>query len=296
MMSNSILNILWKQTLHGDGHAATPAEWDVQVNAIYECGKGLEETLRYLFHQNPSLENFIEWMHQGTRSESNEELLEDVLSTVDINFFKENGYLKIQNVLSDKQCEEARRAILAFIGADINDATTWYRDHEEMRGLMLMFYHHPSLEVIRNSQLIRKAFEQLYASKNIHKVIDKVSFNPPETSTFKFKGSPLHWDVSLTPPIPFKLQGLLYLNDVSANGGAFCCVPGFHNKLENWLKELPQNSNPGDEVVNQLKPVPITGNAGDFIIWHQALPHCASPNRSKSPRFVQYHTYDPDNK
>ena len=234
-------------------------------------------------------------MHRDIRSESNEEFIEDVLSDNDINFFKENGYIIIPNLLSDKQCEEARKAILEFIGAHINDTTSWYQDHEEMRGLMLMLYHHPSLEIIRNSTLIRRAFEQLYASKKIHNVIDKVSFNPPETSTFKFKGSPLHWDVSLTPPIPFKLQGLLYLNDVSEDGGAFCCVPGFHNKLENWLKELPPNSNPGDEAINQLKPIPIAGNAGDFIIWHQALPHCASPNRSKTPRFVQYHTYDPDN-
>lgn len=29
---------------------------------------------------------------------------------------------------------------------------------------------------------------------------------------------------------------------------------------------------------------------------YQALPHCASPNRSNTSRFVQYHTYDPDNK
>ncbi len=162
-----------------------------------------------------------------------------------------------------------------------------------MRGLMLMFYHHPSLEVVRNLPVIRKAFEQLYGSTNIHKVIDKVSFNPPETSTFKFKGSPLHWDVSLTLPIPFKLQGLLYLNDVIEDGGAFCCVPGFHNKLENWLKELPPNAKPEDEAIKQLKPMPISGKAGDFIIWHQALPHCASPNKSNTPRFVQYHTYDP---
>ncbi len=28
--------------------------------------------------------------------------------------------------------------------------------------------------------------------------------------------------------------------------------------------------------------------AGDLVIWHQALPHGASPNRANRPRVVQY--------
>ncbi|WP_220472639.1 phytanoyl-CoA dioxygenase family protein [Spirosoma foliorum] len=39
----------------------------------------------------------------------------------------------------------------------------------------------------------------------------------------------------------------------------------------------------------------IAANAGDFIIWHQALPHGSSPNRSREPRFVQYINYAPSN-
>ncbi len=65
--------------VHDNGHVATATEWDEQVNAIYECGKGLEETIRFLFHQKPSLENFIEWMQQDKPSETNEVLIEDVL-------------------------------------------------------------------------------------------------------------------------------------------------------------------------------------------------------------------------
>ena len=158
-----------------------------------------------------------------------------------------------------------------------------------------MFYHHPALEVVRNSTKVRKAYEQLYGSAQIHKSIDKVSFNPPETSSYKFLGSPLHWDVSLVPPIPFKLQGLLYLSDVAADGGAFHCVPGFHNQLEDWLVSLPQDVNAREEAVRTLIPAPVIGNAGDFIIWHQGLPHSATANHSGSPRFVQYLTYLPDN-
>jgi ectoine hydroxylase-related dioxygenase (phytanoyl-CoA dioxygenase family) len=37
-----------------------------------------------------------------------------------------------------------------------------------------------------------------------------------------------------------------------------------------------------------LGPKPIAGRAGDLVIWHDALPHGASPNRSRMPRIVQY--------
>ena len=37
-----------------------------------------------------------------------------------------------------------------------------------------------------------------------------------------------------------------------------------------------------------MGPRAIGGRAGDLVIWHQALPHGASPNRGTRPRMVQY--------
>jgi len=122
---------------------------------------------------------------------------------------------------------------------------------------------------------------------------DRVGFNPPEIANWKFPGPGLHWDVSLQLPIPFGLQGILYLNDIASNQGAFTLVPGFHNKIESWLKNLPANANPRNENIHSLGTKPIAANAGDFIIWHQALPHGSSPNTTLQPRFVQYINYAP---
>jgi ectoine hydroxylase-related dioxygenase (phytanoyl-CoA dioxygenase family) len=80
---------------------------------------------------------------------------------------------------------------------------------------------------------------------------------------------------------------------VKQDSGAFHCVPGFHHQIEDWMKNLPQYSNPREIAVQELKSIPVLGNAGDFIIWHQALPHCATPNTSNLPRMVQYLTYFP---
>lgn len=160
--------------------------------------------------------------------------------------------------------------------------------------MMVHFSDHPTLNANRNSPRIKKAYEQLYQSTAIYKTIDKVSFNPPITKNYSFKGSNLHWDISLHLPIPNRLQGLIYLSDCVENEGAFHCVPGFHNEIEHWMKNLPENANPREYALQTLKPIPIVGEAGDMVIWHQALPHCATANYGKTPRMVQYLTYFPN--
>lgn len=89
-------------------------------------------------------------------------------------------------------------------------------------------------------------------------------------------------------PIPFGTQGILYLTDTPPEQGAFTLVPGFQRWGEAWLASLPPHSNPRQQDLQALGAIPIGGRAGDLIIWHQALPHGASPNRGARPRLVQY--------
>lgn len=104
----------------------------------------------------------------------------------------------------------------------------------------------------------------------------------------------MHWDMPLQLPVKFATQGLIYLTDTGEEQGAFCCVPGFHLKIEEWL--LEQNK-PDIELQQQdwhrWQVKPIAAKAGDLIIWHHALPHGASPNRATLPRMVQYINFYP---
>jgi ectoine hydroxylase-related dioxygenase (phytanoyl-CoA dioxygenase family) len=287
------LTRLWQTTLRTSSEASPT--WESDLRQIYDLGLGMQELLAYLYETKPDLSGLLYWAnsHSNVHAANSSEIA-DVLSASDIAHWNTHGYVVVKAAVTVQQHTAATRAIWEFLGADPAVPESWYQPHPAKNGLMVVFTQHESLQAIRNSPRIRKAYEQLYGTTAIYKVIDKVSFNPPQHAGYKFAGSPLHWDTSLELPIPDRFQGLLYLTDVTAEGGAFQCVPGFHHEIQRWIENLPAGTDPRQYALETLQPVPIPGNAGDFIIWHQALPHCASPNFGHQPRLVQYLTYIPE--
>lgn len=294
----TILEKLWKRTLCTSKVATLDhtEAWNQEIKTLYQLGISMEETMQFLYFEKPDFEHFKSWITNRKKNENSEveDFKEQVLSEEDLEFWNQNGYVIIKNAISKKDCEETQQAIWNFLKMDPKKKETWYKRHPDQKGLMLNFYDHETLNKNRFSPKIKKAYEQLYNTINIYKTIDKVSFNPPETESFTFLGSLLHWDTSLKQPIIFGLQGLLYLSDCGIHDGAFHCVPGFHNKINHWLNNLEPNEGPREKALQTLKAEPITGHAGDFIIWDNRLPHCATPNKGENPRMVQYLTYLPN--
>lgn len=291
-METNLLENLWNRTLKQTSETTT---WTQEVAFLYKNGISMEETLQFLFHNKPSLVDFEKWIEKHKKEIFDQnEAIENVFSEEELNFWNENGFIVLKNAIPKEDCIQTQNAIWEFLNMNVDETESWYIQHPEQRGLMVNFSNHPTLNKNRDSIKIQKAFEQLYNSKKIYKTIDKVSFNPPITSNYSFLGSPLHWDVSLKLPIPFRLQGLIYLSDCNENEGCFQCVPGFHNKIENWMNGLSSKDNPREVALKTLQPISITGKAGDLVIWNQALPHCASPNKGILPRMVQYLTYFPE--
>jgi len=269
-------------------------------------GIGLEPTLQYLYGEAPSFALFEEWINvNGNYNKSVIELFNQVISeeqsakqnfqidnpvltAEDLAFWEENGYVILRQAVSTADCEATVDLIYQHIGAKEEDPSTWYQDHPAKQGIMIQLFQHPQLNKNRLNAKIRTAYQQIWQRSDLMVSMDRVSFNPPETEHYQFPGPNLHWDVSLKQPIPLGVQGLLYLTDTSASQGAFTCVPGFQHKIGRWLQELPVDANPRAQDLIALGAQPIVAKAGDFIIWHHALPHGSAPNRASSPRIVQY--------
>lgn len=301
------LKRLWAKILFNQ--QGEPSELPLDNALLDLLGLGLLPSFRFLHETKPSFEEFENWVashHGGSihkelveqcnaifvqtvhpNNQQEESRGEDTLTEEDLLFWKENGYVIIRNAISAADCKASRDAICSFLEVDENEPTTWYKKMQSLEGIMVTLYRHPALDKNRASPKIRRAFEQVWKRNDLIVTTDKTGFNPPETDSFRYRGIGLHWDVSLATPIPFGTQGILYLTDTKPNQGALTLVPGFQNKIEGWLTHLPEGINPR-EVDFSKDAMPIAANAGDFVIWHHALPHSSSPNRAGLPRIVQY--------
>jgi len=284
-------------------------EWQLDKTLLSVLGLGLEQTLQYVFLYAPAFEEFEHWivniagMPTGEQVDKFNSIFDEmpnmgkpilsVLTAEELAFWEENGYLILKNAVPKEDCQATVDVICDFLNIKLDDTNTWYGDHNSRQGIMVQLFQHPLLQKNRQTARIRMAYEQLWQRSDVWVTTDRVGFNPPETETWKFPGPDLHWDCSLELPIPFNLQGLLYLADTAPNQGAFTLVPGFHNRISAWLHSLPNGTDPRTENLHMLGSLPIAAQAGDFIIWHQALPHGSSPNTSSKPRFVQYINYQP---
>jgi phytanoyl-CoA dioxygenase PhyH len=310
---------LWSRTLPNRAAASPPpddgaagdrdgASWERDQAVIHGLSLGLRETLSYLHEREPSFEEFERWivaMNGGsvdprTVARINAALANAPAEAVDsigdgasaltadeLAFFDEHGYVVLRNAVEPAAARAAEDAIWAYLDMDRDDPGTWYTGRN-VDGIWVPLVHHPALDANRASPRIAAAFAQLWKRRDLWHTIDQCGFNPPERPGWRFRGYRLHWDVGLVPPVPFGVQGILYLVDVAPDQGAFTCVPGFHRRIDGWLRGLPPDADPRNEDLSALKTVAVGARAGDLVIWHQALPHGASPNRAARPRIVQY--------
>lgn len=264
---------------------------------------GVRETINFLMEGTPSFEEFEEWVLtknggaieparvarlngalRGDAEFALESILpEPVLSRADLAFWDEHGYILVKQAAGVDSCRAAVEAILASAGMSMERPDSWYKG-----GLWIPLAHHPALWANRNSRRIHTVFAQIWGRSDLWINVDVCGVNPPLRPGYSFQGTPLHWDMTLAPPLRFGTQAILYLTDTAEDQGAFSCVPGFHRQLEAWLKGIPAGADPRTMAARELRAIPIAGGVGDLIIWHQALPHGATPNLGTSPRVVQY--------
>jgi hypothetical protein len=287
----------------GDPGATTPFEMCADNVLLAGLKLGVRETLDFLMTTAPSFDAFETWVLAknvgsieparvrrlngallGDGSFALESILaEPVLSSADLAFWDEHGFVVVKQAVSAEHSLAAVQAIYEYAGMDASRQDSWYTSD-----IWIPLAHHPALWANRNAPRIHTAFSQLWQRDDLWMNVDVCGVNPPLRPDRNFRGTPLHWDMSLAPPIRLGTQAMLYLTDTALDQGAFSCVPGFHRRLDDWLKRQPDGADPRAQALKELEAMPIAGEAGDLIIWHQALPHGATPNRASLPRVVQY--------
>jgi Phytanoyl-CoA dioxygenase (PhyH) len=308
------LKRLWSRNMAARAGRTSPAtlhDRHLDHLVIHASGLGLEQTARFLGQQATSFDEFERWIVATTGGVAPQQIARinaavagdaipqeiarwltaveasaPVLDASDLACWQEHGYVVLHDAVTPATREAAALALWRHLDADPDDPETWYRPKDH--GIMVQYFQHPAFAAVRRAPRIHKAFAQLWGTADLWVTTDRVGFNAPEREGFMFPGPRLHWDVSVKTPIPLGTGGILYLTDTPPEQGAFTVVPGFQRWGEAWLNALPGGADPRRQDLYALGPHAIGGRAGDLVIWHQALPHGASPNRGTRPRMVQY--------
>lgn len=276
-------------------------------------GIGLEQGLGQLGQESPDWPDFLEWIvatagapdparlarfaawYHGEPIPAAEQVRQAAVLAMDPVFtpdelaaWDRDGVVVLRHAITRDEAAAIAAHLWTIIDAEPDDPASW--SQARVGGIMIQQFQHPAMDVPRRSPRMAKGFAELYGHADLIVSCDRLSFNPPVVGTYAFPGPHLHWDETLTPPIPFETQAILYLTDTAADQGALQVVNGFHHRLaEGWLDtvDAPRLVDFSDEAVT------VPAGAGDLVIWRHEIPHGASANTSDRPRLAQYVNHYP---
>jgi ectoine hydroxylase-related dioxygenase (phytanoyl-CoA dioxygenase family) len=214
-----------------------------------------------------------------------------VLSEAEREFFQQQGYLVVSNVVPQENLDALLAVIWTFLEMDPNDATTWYP--RERRSTLVYLHQHQAIWDNRQSPRLYQAFADLLGTEKLWVSMDRASMKPPLNPQYPHYDDHgfVHWDLDTSKPLPETLgvQGVLALEDTTEEMGGFQCIPGFHGKtLEAWIKDQPADRDPHAPDLSRLpegyQVTPIPMRAGDLV--HRGVnaprftPRVVCPDRS----------------
>jgi ectoine hydroxylase-related dioxygenase (phytanoyl-CoA dioxygenase family) len=224
-----------------------------------------------------------------------------VLTQDDLQFFDDNGYVVVKNAVPRADCEAVIDAIFDFLEMRRDDRASWY-DARRRNHAIVHLHQHSALWANRQNPRVYGAFADLYGTEKLWVSMDRAGMKPPVSPDFPGfddKGF-VHWDMNTAKPWGDHLfvQGVLALDDTDETMGGFCCVPGFHKNLAEWIAQQPTDRNPHAPDLSRLpdgmKVTPIPMQAGDLVIWNRLLAHGNGRNEGTRPRLAQYITFFPE--
>jgi len=226
-------------------------------------------------------------------------MAQKVLNERDLAFFWEHGYVVVPQVVPQENLDAALAAVWEFLEMNPDDLTTWYPP--DRRGSLAHIHQHQALWDNRQHPRLYQAFVDILGTEKLWVSMDRATMKPPINPAFPHyedRGF-VHWDLDTSKPLPTKLgvQGVLALTDTTAEMGGFCCIPGFHRVLAEWIAQQPADRNPRSPDLSRLPEgfavTPIPMRAGDLVIWNRLLAHGNGRNEGTRPRLAQYVTMYP---
>jgi ectoine hydroxylase-related dioxygenase (phytanoyl-CoA dioxygenase family) len=222
-----------------------------------------------------------------------------VLSEKDVEFYNENGYLVVPNVLSEVEIARVSAAVDEVVDASrkVTEHTDVYDLEDDHSAAM------PRVRRIKTPHKWHPAFSDLVAHEKILDVLDPL-IGPGlrfDTSKLNIKdasgGSAVEWhqDWAFYPHTNDDLCAVgIMIDDVDLDVGPLMVVPGSHRGpvYDHHVNGVfcGAINDPACDGEYE-KAVPVTGSAGSISIHHVRILHGSAQNMSPRPRRLLLHQY-----
>jgi phytanoyl-CoA hydroxylase len=226
-----------------------------------------------------------------------------MLSQREIDFYRTNGYLAVDGVLSEAEVAEGRRIVEEFVERsrtvtehdavfDLEPGHT--RERPRLRRLKEPVAQHPFFDAVMRKAAVLDVIADLMGPA-IRSQGSKLNMKSADF------GSPVEWhqDFAFYPHTNDDLLACgVALDDCTLENGCLMVVPGSHHGpiLDHHQDGVFAGAiDPDDPRAGLARAVPVLVKAGGMSIHHVRLLHGSAPNRSAAPRrllLLQYAAVD----
>ena len=213
-----------------------------------------------------------------------------MLNQDQINFYHENGYLGVENVVSETEISELRRVTDEFVEKSrqvtANDSVFDLEpghtpENPRLRRLKNPIQHHPFYDRILHHEGVLAIVSQLIGP-NIRQNGTKLNMKLPQV------GSPVEWhqDWAFYPHTNDDLLAVgVCIDDMTLENGCLLVVPGSHKERiydHHYQGRFSGAVTEQDFALDNAAPIELT--AGGISIHHVRALHASAPNKSARPR------------
>ena len=223
-----------------------------------------------------------------------------MISEQDISFYRDQGYLLVEDVLPEEEVSALRRVIDEWVersrSVSVNDD---FHDLEDshttavprVRRFKDPDLHHPEFHALTSNPAVVQALEALWGGAGVR--FDKSKLNMKLDSG----GAAVEWhqDWAFYPHTNDDLAAVGFMiDDMTLENGPMMVIPGSHRGpvySHHADGVFCGAVSVGDEGIDTGKAVKLTGKAGSITIHHVRMLHASAPNNSNRPRRFLLHQY-----
>src|SRR5579862_8605062 len=225
-----------------------------------------------------------------------------MLTKTQVEFFHENGYVLMEDALSQEELTEARREMNALLGepeAARPGVSFSYEPEEKAAGQPIdpdnprrvwMIFDTPLAgdwwyENIRDRRVTEALGSLLGPNIDFHN--GKARIKPPGYETHQIWHQDWPYERHTSPDLA---AAILYLDDTDVGAAATEVIPGSHRQGE-WPHDSHNAISEADVAACGAAPVPLAVRAGSVAIIHVQVVHRATPNASDRNRSAIINEY-----